>query len=1294
LQPRPLKVFLSYARDDDDAFVRILHAALTSRDINVWWDVTAMESRGRTFLTEIRDAIEKADRFILIASPKALISDYVKAEVLHAISTFRAITPVVRAAYDDIGSALPPLLRCHHAIDFRSARPFDSALDELIRVLASSAEAGPLFGVPNIPAFYQSRAELDTVNSHLLMEARATESRPPGKRTFFITGMGGAGKSTLAAACANSYEIRFAFHVGVLWLTVGRDRSLANLITDLADALREPNAGSIRDGDSQRELERLIFARNMLIVLDDLWSSDIAFAFQRALAPQACLLVTTRDGQLQTGLAAPGLQLSTLEAAVARTFLAGWVAAQPDDLPVEALNVLHYCDGLPFAIALCGALVVEGVSWKSLLEALQESDLGYLATRFPGYPHSNLLRCLQVSVDALDRDHPGIGLLWRDLIVFERPGGVPGRIVFRFWARRSLKSRDLERALSILERRALLRTRYRNEDEWLEFHELHRLFLRGILGDRIPSLHNELLGCYEPQGGWDELPDDGYIFDALVHHLESAGRHSEIHRLVARRWMTKRVQVASSYRPFADDVESSLRIAASSEPPAFAEAFRSALVRADIASLADDLPAGMFEVMTRAGKSAQALAYARCLSRPKERASALVSIADTLCEIGNADLANQTYAEAGWLDADIGIAQVQRQLGQIATPVEPPFFEKGTGSLGEGGKLIHRAWLLYRDGSQNEATAIARRVASSEGLSLNEYDPSNAFDSALKLLCELNDAEGLIKAAEMVRLIDDNTCKKRAVSPLIKALVAVSEYGVARSVVDSQDFAPYRRSTLAELALVLSRAGRHAEAVTVLDDWQSERHWLTDHRRQADALFSVARALLGVGDRYKAQSVANRAVQLCRAMVAETLGAYTRANGEKAVALGEASLLMWSLDNRPEGRKIAEDAVNETRFDNAFGEMGRVFEMLAAPMARAGFGDDIIQWAYSSGLEWLYRLVVRVVAEAWLDVGRRDDAILILIDVARGSRDGQMVRVLLKVEQPDLALQNAKGESYGFVSALAVGDVANWYFEHGDSEKARSLLDEARIIALEDDDTPYNRCLPLIRTAEAWGRFGQPTKAAELLAEAVDLLPKIKEPRFQSQAYALLADAWQGIGNSLRGTAMAERSLSVLSLEQDAFERTLALDTLARTFGANKRWAYFNRLVDLAAQISEEDQRARALRSVAENMQSQETIESLYRVIALTKFFNEAKSTAIVIGKASQVLWRLGQNKQALRLWFSALDTVAKAEHAAIMYMLEAGAQMLAEAHGANHLYQLHEVVLEIHEWWHADSRRNETAES
>ncbi len=73
-------IFLSYARGDDEPFAKRLYDDLTARGFDVWWDRVSMPGRALTFLQEIRDAITARDRLVLVVGPKAVRSEYVRAE--------------------------------------------------------------------------------------------------------------------------------------------------------------------------------------------------------------------------------------------------------------------------------------------------------------------------------------------------------------------------------------------------------------------------------------------------------------------------------------------------------------------------------------------------------------------------------------------------------------------------------------------------------------------------------------------------------------------------------------------------------------------------------------------------------------------------------------------------------------------------------------------------------------------------------------------------------------------------------------------------------------------------------------------------------------------------------------------------------------------------------------------------------------------------------------------------------------------------------------------------------------
>src|SRR6266540_5357930 len=96
------KLFISYAREDDKAFVERLDKSLIDEGYDVLWDKSSMPSRGPTFLQEIRDAINVRDRVLLVMGPKAKDSPYVRVEWEYALSICLPVTVILRLGDYDL----------------------------------------------------------------------------------------------------------------------------------------------------------------------------------------------------------------------------------------------------------------------------------------------------------------------------------------------------------------------------------------------------------------------------------------------------------------------------------------------------------------------------------------------------------------------------------------------------------------------------------------------------------------------------------------------------------------------------------------------------------------------------------------------------------------------------------------------------------------------------------------------------------------------------------------------------------------------------------------------------------------------------------------------------------------------------------------------------------------------------------------------------------------------------------------------------------------------------------------
>jgi hypothetical protein len=211
-----MKLFISYGREDDEAFVKRLCQDLAAKGIEAWWDRTSMPSRGLTFNQEIRDAIEEADRLLLIVGPSAVRSGYVRTEWEYALLFAKGVLPILRLG--DY-SQLPEELRKVHCPDFRASRPYNIALAELLRILAQPVvNLGPfLTVVPALPPQLLFRQnDLAGLSDSVLADVQRPIIITSAKQTVALQGMGGIGKSVLAAAFARSAETRRAFKDGII----------------------------------------------------------------------------------------------------------------------------------------------------------------------------------------------------------------------------------------------------------------------------------------------------------------------------------------------------------------------------------------------------------------------------------------------------------------------------------------------------------------------------------------------------------------------------------------------------------------------------------------------------------------------------------------------------------------------------------------------------------------------------------------------------------------------------------------------------------------------------------------------------------------------------------------------------------------------------------------------------------------------------------------------------------------------------------------------------------------------
>lgn len=533
-------IFISYARDDDEAFAKRMWLDLEKHGFSVWWDREAMESRGYSFLRELRDAIAAAERLLLIVGPRVRRSPYVEMEWRHALREGVVVTPLLRLGdYQDV----PEALRLLHCEDVRSSIREAEGLAKVRRIVSTPVPPmGPLLGVvPRLPTPYLEQPDrLDQLRSRVLIDSFRPIDLQPDQRITSLTGMGGVGKSVLAAALAQAPDVRRSFQDGIYWIPVGRDASTLDTLSSVGLAVGDAVDRYTGVTEARLLLGKTLGTKNCLLVLDDIWEVGAAEALHSAAGKNVRILLTSRKRKLFASAGVHEVPINELSKDDALNLLAGWTETPRDRLPPEAKEIAAECGNLPLALCMIGA-TIRGRSdrWGHALERLHRADLSKIQRKLPDYQYETLDRAMLVSFEDLDQDRQRSYL---DLAAVPEHAAAPAGMLETWWTHGGMDNLAATEVLDDLVDRSLLRV---DEHHAYTLHDVQRDFLVMRTEDK-QGLHARWVAAFEPRtpGGWCTAADDGYLFDHLGHHLGGAGREDEWRELlVSFDWLERKTRV-------------------------------------------------------------------------------------------------------------------------------------------------------------------------------------------------------------------------------------------------------------------------------------------------------------------------------------------------------------------------------------------------------------------------------------------------------------------------------------------------------------------------------------------------------------------------------------------------------------------------------------------------------------------------------------------------------------------------------------------------------------------------------
>jgi hypothetical protein len=221
----------------------------------------------------------------------------------------------------------------------------DAKRDELVDIFS---------GIPERPKRFLARpAELSALKE-LLFKANNSVGLTGKSERIGVHGMGGIGKSVLAAAVARDEEVRKAFPDGIVWVALGQE---PQLMFRQQDVLERAGGEKREFNDAEQGkgvLEDFFREKSCLLIVDDIWDSQHAKLFN-VVGPNGKLLITTRDKDVLLAIGAQEHRLDVLDEERALEMLSLWSGEKK--LPQEAIEVAKHCGGLPLALAVSGARV-------------------------------------------------------------------------------------------------------------------------------------------------------------------------------------------------------------------------------------------------------------------------------------------------------------------------------------------------------------------------------------------------------------------------------------------------------------------------------------------------------------------------------------------------------------------------------------------------------------------------------------------------------------------------------------------------------------------------------------------------------------------------------------------------------------------------------------------------------------------------------------------------------------------------------------------------------------------------
>lgn len=390
-----------------------------------------------------------------------------------------------------------------------------------------------------------------------------------------IEGIGGSGKTALAAAVLRDPRVVGLFPGGVYWMPIGRERTGERLASYLCEVVQALTGTHFAVGDVQLASSALVDSlatreAPSLLVLDDVWGNDQIRNLLRG-GPNITRLALSRNRlDALAGAVLIELGMMSREEAIHTLFMdlapSSRRAIEPTLL--EKMVIFSHC--WPVLLTILNAALRENVRQGAVCDDVVNWVLDLLSRGGPSALDGTLPISIEQSVQAtltatLTLLGDDSGRLFEMLCIFEEDAVIPDHLVEHYWTSSGGSSPEAASAiLGRLTQLRLLDLRWSNGKPGRILHDVIRDYLihqsdRSSRTDMnsalIASWREQYLTNSSPSEWWTVPLSEQFIYQHLCTHLSGADlleeRKSLLHDL---RWHASQISSLGSTVPSVADL--------------------------------------------------------------------------------------------------------------------------------------------------------------------------------------------------------------------------------------------------------------------------------------------------------------------------------------------------------------------------------------------------------------------------------------------------------------------------------------------------------------------------------------------------------------------------------------------------------------------------------------------------------------------------------------------------------------------------------------------------------------------